>query len=217
VAVVNGGLRGVRIGVDTTFNEADVDGVVQQMMTAAVESLQTLGAAIVPINMPNPDPIIRDWVTNCAIEAAVAHAETFAQHRADYGTVLTSVIELGQAATAVEYQRILLRRMAFRGRVNALFSDIDLLLIPTQPMPPLTIATISTLGEQPQLIAKLQRYTCPLNMTGHPAITLPGGISAAGMPMAFQLIAAAFREDTLVRAGAAFQSATQWHRRHPPV
>jgi amidase len=54
-------------------------------------------------------------------------------------------------------------------------------------------------------------------MTGHPSVTLPGGISDAGMPMAFQLIGAAFREQTLVRAGAAFQSATQWHLRHPPV
>jgi amidase len=131
--------------------------------------------------------------------------------------VLASVIEHGQAAAAVDYQRILLRRITFRSRVDALFSDIDLLLAPTQPLSPLTLATIRTLGSQPQLIAKLQRYTCPFNMTGHPSITLPGAMSASGMPMAFQLIGAAFREDSLVRAGAAFQSVTDWHRRRPPV
>jgi amidase len=210
-------LHGVRIGVDTAWNAADVDIAVQQMMAEAVESFRALGARIVPIHVPDPEQIIHDWVTNCAIEAATAHAETFARHRADYGPVLTSVIEHGRVMTAIDYQRILLRRMEYRGRLNALFSHIDLLLAPTQPLSPLTLATIRTLGTQPQLIAKLQRYTCPFNMTGHPSMTLPGGIADTGMPLAFQLIGAAFREDTLVRAGTAFQSATLWHRRHPPV
>lgn len=217
IRAASNGLRGMRIGVDVTWNEADVDVEVQRMMTATVESLRALDAAIVPITVPDPEQIIHDWVTNCAIEAATAHAETFASHRCDYGPVLASVIEHGQSATAIEYQRILLRRMAFRGRVNALFKDVDLLLAPTQPLSPLTLATLRTLGTQPELIAKLQRYTCPFNMTGHPSITLPGGISETGMPMAFQLIGAALREDALVRAGAAFQSATNWHRRRPSV
>jgi amidase len=217
VSAAGNDLRGMRVGVDTNWNEADVDTDIQRMMTAAMESFQALGAEIVAVTMPNPEQVIHDWVTNCAIEAATAHADTFAEHRADYGAVLASVIEQGQGATAVEYQRILLRRMEFRGRVNAVFTQCDLLLAPTQPLSPLTLATIRTLGTQPRLIAKLQRYTCPFNMTGHPSVTLPGGISDAGMPMAFQLIGAAFREQTLVRAGAAFQSATQWHLRHPPV
>jgi amidase len=73
------------------------------------------------------------------------------------------------------------------------------------------------LGEQPELIAKLQRYTCPFDMTGHPTITLPGGFTDADLPTAFQLVGAHLGETTLVRAGAAFQSITTWHRRHPAV
>ncbi|WP_129642326.1 amidase [Peristeroidobacter agariperforans] len=211
----NDGLCGIRIGIDTTWNSADVDAEVAQMMTAALDAFRALGAEIVDIRVPNSERIIHDWVTNCAIEAATAHTETFAQRRNDYGSVLASVIEHGQTTTAIEYQRILLRRMEFRGRVDALFSHIDLLLTPVQPLPPLTLAAIQTLGTQPQLIAKLQRYTCPFNMSGHPSITLPAGASEAGMPMALQLIGAGFREEMLVRAGAAFQSTTRWHRRHP--
>jgi amidase len=74
---------------------------------------------------------------------------------------------------------------------------------------------IRTLGEQPELVSRLLRYTCPFDMTGNPTITLPGGFSDAGMPIAFQLVAAYLNEATLVRAGAAFQSVTSWHRRHP--
>ena len=86
-----------------------------------------------------------------------------------------------------------------------------------QPFPPLTLATVRTLGEQPELIAKLQRFTCPFDMTGNPTITLPGGFSEAGMPIGFQLVAAHLGEAILLRAGAAFQGVTSWHRRHPPV
>jgi amidase len=74
---------------------------------------------------------------------------------------------------------------------------------------------IRTLGEQPELISKLQRYTCPFDMTGNPTITLPGGFSAAGLPIGFQLVAADLDEAALVRAGVAFQAVTSWHRRRP--
>jgi len=76
-------------------------------------------------------------------------------------------------------------------------------------------AMIQTLGEQPYLIFKLQRYTCPFNMTGHPTITLPGGFVEEGLPIGFQLVAANMNEATLIRAGASFQGVTSWHRQHP--
>jgi amidase len=102
-----------------------------------------------------------------------------------------------------------------RGRIAALFETIDLLITPVQPFPPLTLAAIRTLGEQPELIARLQQYTCPFDISGHPTITLPGGFSATGLPIGFQLVAAHLHEAMLVRAGAAFQRETSWHRRHP--
>ena len=151
------------------------------------------------------------------MEAAVAHDATYPARKDEYGPVLASVIETGRALSASDYQKILLRRLALRGQVASLFETIDLLLIPVHPFPPLTLAMIQTLGDQPALIARLQEYTCPFNMTGHPTITLPGGFSASGLPIAFQLVAADLDEATLVRAGAAFQRVTSWHRRHPSL
>jgi amidase len=151
------------------------------------------------------------------VEAANAHEVTYPARKSEYGPVLASVIEAGHALSALDYQKILLRRLALRGRVAALFETVDLLLIPVHPFPPITLAMIQTLGEQPDLIAKLQRYTCAFDMTGHPTMTLPGGASKDGLPIAFQLVAAHLDETTLVRAGAAFQRATSWHRRHPSL
>jgi amidase len=150
------------------------------------------------------------------VEAAIAHEATYPACKDEYGPVLASVIETGRALSGLDYQRLLLRRMAFRGRIAALFGTIDLLLTPVQPFAPLTLATISTLGEQPDLIADLQRYTCPFNMTGNATLTLPGGFSE-GMPIGLQLVAAQLGEAMLIRAGTAFQAETTWHRHHPTL
>jgi amidase len=87
------------------------------------------------------------------------------------------------------------------------------LLVPVQPFAPLTLDAIRTLGHQPELIQKLQRYTAPFNLTGHPTVTLPGGFGDDGMPIGFQL--AGHDEEKLIQAAAAFQCETNWHRHHP--
>jgi amidase len=208
------GVRGLRIATAAAWSE-DIHPATQAVMSQAAEVFRTLGATISDVKFPDVTQAIADWVPNCAVEAAVAHQATYPERRSEYGPVLASVIEAGRALSGTDYQKILLRRLDLRGRVAAVFRTIDLLLIPVHPFAPLTLATIRTLGEQPELIAKLQRYTCPFDTTGHPTMTLPGGFSDTGLPLAFQLVAAHLGEATLVRAGAAFQEATSWHRRRP--
>jgi amidase len=217
LTVMRQGVLGLSIGIDATWNNDDVDPATRAVVSEAAEVLRTLGATIVDVEFPDVTQAIADWAANCAVEAAVAHGATYPARKKEYGPVLASVMENGRALSGIDYQKILLRRLDLRGRVAALFSRIDLLLIPVHPFAPLTLATIRTLGEQPDLIAKLQRYTCPFDMTGHPTITLPGGFSETGLPIAFQLAAAYLGEATLVRAGAAFQDVTSWHRRRPDL
>jgi len=209
------GVRGLRIGVDPAWNGHDVDSAVQAVLAQAAEVFHYLGAVIMEVTFPDVGQTIADWAPNCAVEAAVAHEATYPVRKTEYGHVLASVLDNGRALSGMEYQKILLRRLELRGRVAALFGTIDLLLTPVHPFGPLSLEMIQTLGEQPNLIFGLQRYTCPFNMTGSPTITLPGGVTDAGLPIAFQLVAAHMGEPALLRAGTAFQSATGWHRRHP--
>ncbi|QNA86068.1 amidase [Sphingomonas sp. So64.6b] len=210
-------LRGMRIGIDPHWNGDGVDGVILPALAEAQETLAALGAEIVEVTVPDVDDAIADWPANCAVEAAVAHHATYPSRRQDYGAVFAAVLDHGHALSALDYQRILLRRMALRGAFDALFARIELLLTPVHPFAPLSLAQISTLGEQPHLVARLQRYTCPFNMTGLPTLTLPGGHDDAGMPIAFQLVAGHLNEARLIRAGIAYQRETAWHRRHPPA
>lgn len=210
-------LHGLRIGIDSDWNGSHVDAQTQRMLASAAQTFQDLGATLVPVQFPIADAeqAVLDWAPICAVEAAVAHADTYPSRRAEYGPVLAAVLDAGHALSGLDYQRLLLRRMALRGKVDALFVGIDALLTPVQPMPPLTLHTISTLGEQPELIAALQRYTCVFDMTGHPCLTLPAGQCSAGMPMGLQLVAAHLAEMSLFTLGAAFQAATPWHLRRP--
>jgi amidase len=215
LSTADGDICGFRIGVDDSWNEIEIDSVTQAVLTRAIETFAELGAEIVEVKLPDPAPVIADWVSNCAVEAAVAHEATYPSQKGAYGPVLAGVLEVGRALSGTAYQKILLRRMRFKGLLGRAMQKVDLILTPVQPFPPLSLQTVRTLGEQPRLIAQLQRYTCPFNMTGNPTLTLPGGFTPDGLPVGIQLIAADLREDLLVLAGAAFQQATDWHRRHP--
>ena len=207
----------LRVGVDHRWNCESVDTSVQLVLSQAMEVFRRLGSEIVELNVPDVDQSVIDWSLACAVEAAVAHEATYPARKSEYGQVLASVLEAGRAASAFEYQKIRLRRMELRARFSRLLEDIDVLLIPVHPFAPLDLSTIQTLGTQPELILRLQRYTAPFDMTGHPTMTLPGGCSEAGLPIGFQLVGAHWTEDLLINASVAFQEATHWHARHPPL
>ncbi|SKX01670.1 amidase, AmiD [Mycobacteroides abscessus subsp. massiliense] len=76
---------------------------------------------------------------------------------------------------------------------------------------------MNQLWSTPEGTALLWRFTEPFNMSGNPTITLPGGFTSGGLPLTFQLVARPLDEALLVRAGHAYQEATDWHRRHPPL
>jgi amidase len=217
LAILAQGVAGLRIGIDFAWIGTDVDPAVEAVVMAAAEVLRALGASITEITFPDVTQAIVDWFPNCAVETAVAHEATYPRRHNEYGPALAAVIDKGRAVSGADYQKILLRRLDLRGRVAALFQDIDLLIVPVSGSLPPTLATMRRLGEDPGLMSGLLRYTCPFDMTGNPTITLPGGLTEDGMPIAFQIVGGHLDEATLIRAGAAFQGATDWHRRHPAL
>lgn len=211
------GIRGLRIGIDARWNSANVDEPTKQVMDAVRKVIGELGGDIREVAFPDPEQVIADWVPLCGVETAVAHESTYPSRKDEYGPALAGLIDTGRGLSGMDYQKIVLRRIDFRGRVQALFQNIDLLVIPTTGIASPTVAQMATLGENPDLISALLRFTCPLDMTGSPTITLPAGFTAQNTPIAFQFVSRHFEEDLLVRAGWAYQQATDWHRQHPPL
>jgi amidase len=217
LAGIDRGLRGLRIGVDPAWNRLGTDATMVQAVEDALSIVRQLGGDVREVTFPDPAVVIAEWFTNCAIETAVAHETTYPARKSEYGPALAGLIDLGRNASGMDYQKILLRRHDFSGRLRALFETIDLLLIPAQAFASPTMAEMATLGEDPAKLLSLLRFTCPFDASGSPTITLPCGFTEAGTPVAFQFVAPHFREETLFRAAHAYQGATDWHRRHPAL
>lgn len=211
------GIRGVRIGVDPRWNTVNVDDPTRQVMDAVLKVIAELGGDIREVVFPDPEQIIADWVPLCGVETAVAHEGTYPSRKDEYGPALAGLIDTGRGLSGMDYQKIILRRNDFRGRVQTLFQNIDLLVIPTTGVASPTVVQMATLGENPALISALLRFTCPFDTAGSPTMTLPAGFTAQHTPIAFQFVARHFEEDLLVRAGWDYQQATDWHRQHPAL
>lgn len=217
MAMLEGGVAGLRIGYPAAWVEASADGETRAVLRAAIEVLSGLGAEVVEVDFPDVRQAIRDWFPLCGVETAVAHDRTYPALKSEYGPALTGLIELGRSVSGMEYQRIVLNREDLRGRVNALMAEIDLLIVPPQGFAAPSLATMGALGTDERLMNSLLGFTCPFDMTGHPTITLPGGFTPVGLPVGFQLVAAHGGEGLLCQAGHAFQQKTEWHKRHPDL
>ena len=78
-------------------------------------------------------------------------------------------------------------------------------------------AALDGAGRHPETVAARLRYTAPFDMSGHPTLTLPGGMTSNGVPVGFQIVARAFGEADVLAAGHAYQKATDWHLKRPPI
>ena len=217
VAEMAQGIKGLRVGIDTRWSSDGVDEPTKQVLAAAIAAVKALGGEIREVTVPDPAHTVEDWFPLCGMEAAVVHEKTYAARKADYGPGLAGLIELGLAQKGTDYQKIMLRRLDFAGRVKAMFENIDLLLVPATGIASPTVDRMSKMGTDAELISAVLRYTCPFDMTGSPTITLPGGFTDGGMPVAFQFVSRHFEESLLLRAGWAYQQITGWHRQHPSL
>lgn len=211
------GLRGLRVGIDARWNSEGVDAATLKVMEGALAAVRSLGAEVREVTFPDPAQVIADWFPLCGVEAAVVHESTYPARKDMYGPALAGLLDLGRTQSGTDYQKIVLNRLAFSGRVRAMFEGIDLLLMPSQGVASPTLERMLTFGQDADLMSAMLRYTCPLDMSGSPTITLPGGFTDAGTPVAFQFVSRHFEEELLVRAGWAFQQATDWHQRHPAL
>jgi aspartyl-tRNA(Asn)/glutamyl-tRNA(Gln) amidotransferase subunit A len=94
------------------------------------------------------------------------------------------------------------------------FSKVDVILTPVAPTPAFR------LGEKvddPLQMYLSDTFTIPVNMAGTCALSLPCGFSGSGLPIGLQLVGSPFGEETILRAGHAFEQATEWHKRKPVI
>jgi amidase len=210
-------IRGLTIGIDRRYTTEGIDPEVVAALAETEKVLAGLGAKIREVRFPDYEKLVSLWIPMCSVETAIAHLDHYPVRASEYGPDLKQLIDQGRSLTGLEVGQIMHERLKFCGGLASLFRDIDLLLVPAMPMPIPTLAQMASYGEDPSVLHGILRFTAPFDFSGSPTITMPNGIDRRGMPLAFQLVGRHVSEHVLVRAGHAYQSATDWHLKRPPA
>ncbi|MGZ5905877.1 MAG: amidase family protein, partial [Reyranella sp.] len=175
------------------------------------------GAHLMDVIVPEFDEAALKWIPLCGLEAALAHEATFPSRRAEYGPDLAALIDLGRGLSGLDLGKLQLVRARVKGQIERLLASVDLLLMPVMGVAAPSLAAMKAAGRTPQTTAARLRYTAPFDMSGHPTLTLPGGVTSDGVPVGFQIVGRAFDEERVLAAGHVYQQATDWHLKRPPL
>jgi aspartyl-tRNA(Asn)/glutamyl-tRNA(Gln) amidotransferase subunit A len=126
-------------------------------------------------------------------------------------------LKQAQAIDIVSYIRDRHELDRVRKSITQVFSDVDLLLTPTTPVPPITIDEALGMTTPPPAGELWLRNTRPFNVYGLPTISIPCGFTRAGLPIGLQIAGPHFEESAVLAFANAFEQATSWHKRTPPI
>ncbi|NNJ10665.1 amidase [Chloroflexales bacterium ZM16-3] len=196
-AGLDGSARGLRVGLlgDDGTGRPLADAETLAGVRRGAEALRAAGANLVELDIPEIEALRVISPVILALEAAAFHTPNLRARLDDYGEFMRQRILAAFVygpATFVEAQQA---RAALRRRMAAIFQQIDILALPSVPdlAPPLGVPTPTT-------------FTGPFNCLGWPAISIPAGRSASGMPLSIQLVARPWEEHALLRAAHAVES-----------
>jgi aspartyl-tRNA(Asn)/glutamyl-tRNA(Gln) amidotransferase subunit A len=212
-------IKGLKIGVPTTFYVDDLDAEVARVLDETLATLKKEGAEVVKVELPDQRQLSAACQLVLATEAVSLHKRWMIERPQDYGAQVLMRLQNGLAIPAVSY----LEAMRWRGPALAAYlaavEGTDAVIAPVAPMPAATIAE-SDVGnslEAEAVIQRITRFTRPINYLGLPSLSIPAGFTKSGLPVGMQIIGRSFDEAMLIRIGAAFQRATDFHQKVPKL
>jgi aspartyl-tRNA(Asn)/glutamyl-tRNA(Gln) amidotransferase subunit A len=216
---LDGEVKGLTLGVPKHFFPEYTDPEVKNAFVAAVQVLAGLGARIEEVTLP---PSLENVWPQFLLpildgEAYTWHGPYLQKQAEDYGPSVRRFLEHGKGALATEYVSAQRVRARFRRDMLTACADIDVLLTPGGLVPPQphNAQSVTINGKEVNLVTALISATCPFNLTGQPALTVPCGFSASGLPLALQIVGKPFDEATVLQVGHAYEAHTSWHERRP--
>jgi len=206
---LNGEVKGLKIGLLREYRDQPMEQGVKGAIEAAAKGLEELGVIVEEVSLPRLPYASQAFFLTISSEAMAAHRPYMKERAQDYGEDVRLRLGAGQFILATQYlqaQRV--RRLLYQD-MQALFRRVDLLLTPTVPVttPSIRDSYIQVGDRSWSVRVLLTQFTRAFNVTGHPALSLPCGLSRAGLPIGMQFIGRPFGEETLLHLGHAYQQA----------
>ena len=218
-AALTGDVKGLRVGVLRAHFLDAAAPEVRAAVEAAAKQLQQAGATLDEVNLQQVAHVPAASFAVVAAEALAYHAHWLRTRAGDYQPDVRERLKMGAVVSGVHYVRAQQVRALVRQEVDDALAKRDLLLAPATPIPaPALGQKDAELGDGPSDVrAALIRFTRPFNFSGHPAVSVPCGLTAGGLPIGLQLVGRPFDEATVLRAADAWQRLTDWHTRRPAL
>jgi aspartyl-tRNA(Asn)/glutamyl-tRNA(Gln) amidotransferase subunit A len=186
----------------------DLEPDIERALDEALKQLSALTSDVLEVDLPPAPTAIQ------AQEVRGVHRTFFKEAPDLYGTWMRERLKQAAAVDPLEYMLALDDLDSLRRSIGEVFTEVDLLVTPTTPVPPITIEEAMNMSPEPAGEFWL-RNTRPFNSYGLPTISIPCGLTQAGLPIGLQIAGAHFKEADLLSFAYAFEQATSWHRNAP--
>lgn len=212
----NADLGGIRLGIYRPWFE-DADPEVVSRARDALEVLRDAGATVVDVTINGLEAARVAHAVTIVSEMAAAHLRYYEKHRDAYGHDTRINLALGRRLLATDYIHAQRHRAAIYRRFAALFEEVDAIVTPSTAItaPPIRDDALAYGESDLVMLSAIMRYATPANLTGLPAISVPAGYDARGLPVGLQLMGRAWEEHLLLRLAAVVERRVE--RRKPRV
>ncbi len=212
-SALNGSLRGVRVGVPRGyfFDAPDLDAEVRTAVLGAVEAMARAGADVREVAIPHAAEGQTATTVTIRSESYAYHERDLRERPRVYGKWTRQVLQLGALFTAADFVQAQRLRALLQAECAAALADVDVLVVPT-----MTSAATPFSSFNPDSRIAGASFTGIWNLVGLPALSVPCGFTAAGLPIGMQIVGRPFDEARVLAVGDAYQRVTDWHARRPP-
>jgi aspartyl-tRNA(Asn)/glutamyl-tRNA(Gln) amidotransferase subunit A len=219
VASLNRSCKEMRVGVVESMFDQYVQPEVKRVAAAALPVLENLGLFLEPVDLPHASLVGAAIMPIIQAEAASYHWPDVQSRPEAFGRDILANLRLGATVLAKDYLDAQRLRRIMAEEVSAALQSFDALIFPTQPIvaPPVNAYTVDggQTDDSDDVLDVEIGHTGLANLTGHPAVSVPCGFTAEGLPVGLQVTGQMFGEATVLQIAAAYEAATEWHSLHP--
>jgi aspartyl-tRNA(Asn)/glutamyl-tRNA(Gln) amidotransferase subunit A len=219
LAALTGTVKGARIGLLRSFFMESASEEHRRAIEQALRTMESLGAAVREVSLETAALAAGASTAVIAVEAYAYHEPWIKKRPDDYGADVRERLRVGAFVSGAAYVNGQRARALVRDSVDTALAGLDVLVAPTTPIAATAVAASEAEinGERQPVRSSLIRFTRPFNVTGHPAASIPCGFTGDGLPIGLQIVGRPFDEATVLRVADAYQRATDWHTRRPPL
>jgi aspartyl-tRNA(Asn)/glutamyl-tRNA(Gln) amidotransferase subunit A len=200
-----------RIGVARRPFFDDLDPEIQMAIDTAIKVISERSLDVVEIDLPDVPATVQ------APEVFAVHQKHFASTPELYGKWMRERLKQATMIDTVAYIQGCQELHRIRRSISGLFENVDLIVSPTTPVPPITIAEALEMPLPGPAGELWLRNTRPFNVYGLPTISVPCGFTQSGLPIGLQIAGPHFGEGQVLAFAHAFEQATEWHTHIPNV